>query len=121
MSGTLTVGCGLFLFGVVDEPAFLVAAMVVFTMGEVMMFTMSDLFIDQIAKLHMKGLYFGAMGFTSIGNAFGPTLGGCFLSLFGVSHRIYRFGLLALLSVLGFPFLLYAFHLMKEKKTLYAV
>lgn len=116
MSGTVTVGCGLFLFGFVDEPMLLVAAMVVFTMGEVMMFTMGDLFIDQIAKPNMKGLYFGAMGFTAIGNAFGPTLGGCFISLFGVSHGIYIFGLLALLSVLGFPFLLSAFHLMKEKR-----
>jgi len=97
-------------------PFLLVVAMVVFTIGEVMMFTMTDLFVDQIAKPHMKGLYFGAMGFTSIGNAFGPALGGFLFTVFGVSQGSYLFTSLALLSFLGFPFLLYVAYLLKEKK-----
>ncbi len=116
MFGTVTIGFGLFLFGLFHQPRLLVMAMIIFTIGEVMMFTMSDLFIDQIAKPHMKGLYFGAMAFTSIGNAFGPMFGGILISLFGVSAGNYLFGSLALLSFLGFPFLLYVSHLLKAEK-----
>lgn len=114
--GTVTSGIGLCLFGFFDHPLALVIAIVVFTIGEVMMFTMTDLFVDQIAKPHMKGLYFGAMGFTSIGNAFGPVVGGFLLSFFGVSQGGYLFASLALLSFLGFPFLFYVAYLVKEKK-----
>jgi MFS family permease len=114
--GTVTVGLGLFLFGLFHHPWMLVISMIIFTVGEVMMFTMSDLFIDQIAKPNMKGIYFGAMGFTAIGNAFGPTLGGLLISLFGFSHANYLFGSLAFLSFAGFPFLLYVFYIIKEEK-----
>ncbi|WP_044748350.1 MDR family MFS transporter [Bacillus alveayuensis] len=116
MLGTVTVGLGLFLFGLFHQPWLLVMAMVIFTIGEVMMFTMSDLFIDQIAKPNMKGLYFGAMGFTAIGSAFGPTLGGFFISIFGFSHADYLFGSLALLSFAGFPFLLYVSRMIKAER-----
>ncbi|ANB60917.1 MDR family MFS transporter [Anoxybacteroides amylolyticum] len=114
--GTITSGIGLWLFGLFHHPLLLVTAMVVFTIGEVMMFTMTDLFVDQIAKPQMKGLYFGAMGFTSIGNAFGPVVGGFLLSFFGMSRGGYLFASLALLSFLGFPFLFYVAYLIKEKK-----
>lgn len=114
--GTVTTGIGLCLFGLVHHPFLLVMAMVVFTIGEVMMFTMTDLFVDQIAKPQMKGLYFGAMGFTSIGNAFGPVVGGFLLSFFGMSQGGYLFASLALLSFFGFPFLFYVAYLVKEKK-----
>ncbi|WP_051530072.1 MFS transporter [Anoxybacteroides tepidamans] len=114
--GTITVGVGLCLFGLFHQPLLLVVSMIIFTVGEVMMFTMTDVFADQIAKPGMKGLYFGAMGFTSIGNSLGPTVGGFLLSIFGASQGIYLFGLLALLSFLGFPFLLYVTHLLKDKR-----
>jgi MFS family permease len=77
---------------------------------------MTDLFIDQIAKPHMKGLYFGAMEVASIGNSFGPALGGFLISVFGISNVVGISGLLALLSFLGFPFLLYAAHLSENEK-----
>jgi MFS family permease len=112
--GTVMVGLGLFLFGLFHHSWMLVMAIIIFTIGEVMMFTMSDLFIDQIAKPNMKGIYFGAMGFTAIGNAFGPTLGGLLISLFSFSHANYLFGSLALLSFAGFPFLLYVSSIIKE-------
>jgi MFS family permease len=114
--GTVTVGVGLFLFGLFHHPWMLVMAMIIFTIGEVMMFTMSDLFIDQIAKPNMKGIYFGAMGFTAIGNAFGPMLGGLLISLFGFSHTNYLFGSLAFLSFAGFPFLFYVSYITKEER-----
>lgn len=31
------------------------------------MFSMTDVFIDDIAVAHLKGTYFGAMGFSGIG------------------------------------------------------
>ena len=116
MIGTFTVGTGLFLFGLTQETWLLIFAMIVFTVGEVMMFSMTDLFIDQIAKPNMKGLYFGAVGFTSAGGAFGPAIGGFLISYIGFSHSASLFGALALLSICGFPFLLFVSHMLKTNR-----
>lgn len=111
--GTLTVGTGLFLFGLWKATWLLVIAIIIFTIGEVMMFSMTDLFVDQIAKPHMKGLYFGAMGFTSAGSAFGPAIGGVLITQFGFTHSTSLFGALALLSISGFPLLLFVSQMLK--------
>ncbi|OAT72809.1 hypothetical protein A7K69_07660 [Parageobacillus thermoglucosidasius] len=67
---------------------------------------MTDLFINQIAKPHMKGLYFGAMEVASIGNSFGPALGGFLISVFGISNGVGIFGLTRVIKLfrISFPF-----------------
>lgn len=45
---------------------------ITFTIGEVLLFSMMDLFADQIAKPELKGTYFGAIGFSQLGNVIGP-------------------------------------------------
>ena len=42
------------------------------------MFSMTDVFIDDIAVAHLKGTYFGAMGFSGIGAVIGPWFGAYF-------------------------------------------
>jgi MFS family permease len=114
MLGTLTVCGGLIGIGMATTPLELVVSLIFFTIGEVMMFTMTDLFVDQIALSHMKGVYFGAMGFTGAGGAFGPWIGGILLAYFGFSNPVPIFSLLAMISGLGFPLLLFVYLKMKR-------
>lgn len=47
------------------------------------MFSMTDVFIDDIAISHLKGTYFGAMGFSGIGAVIGPWFGEYFSIITG--------------------------------------
>ena len=80
------------------------------------MFSMTDLFMDNIAKPHLRGTYFGAMGFTQIGNVIGPALGGFLLDFYGYDKPIYVFGLLSLSSLLAIPILFGVMKRMKKQK-----
>ncbi len=102
MLGTLTTCIGLGMFGMSAHIWWLIVAMIIFTIGEVMMFTMTDLFVDGIANPQMKGAYFGAMGFTSIGNAIGPWVGGTLFMEFGAHDGEKLFLVLSLFSMIGF-------------------
>ena len=66
MVGTLFVSGGLFGFGVVESLLGVAVCTIIFTIGEVLMFSMTDVFIDDIAVAHLKGTYFGAMGFREL-------------------------------------------------------
>lgn len=116
MLGIGAVALGLFGFGLFTAVPMLFASMFILTVGEVMMFSMVDIFIDQIAPQHMKGLYFGSMGFTAIGNAAGPWIGGLMLEHLGYGNHLLIFTLLALCTSIGFPVLLYVGRLMKVTK-----
>ena len=56
---------GLFGFGIVESMLGAAVCTIIFTIGEVLMFSMTDVFIDDIAVAHLKGTYFGAMGFSN--------------------------------------------------------
>ncbi|AST05636.1 MFS transporter [Anoxybacillus flavithermus] len=116
MLGIGAVALGLFGFGLFTAVPMLFVSMFVLTVGEVMMFSMTDIFIDQIAPKHMKGLYFGSMGFTAIGNAIGPWIGGLMLEHLGYGNHFLIFSLLALCTSIGFPIFLYVGGLMKATK-----
>jgi hypothetical protein len=49
----------------------LVIIIITFTIGEVLLFSMMDLFADRIAKPELKGTYLGAIGFSQLGNVMG--------------------------------------------------
>jgi MFS family permease len=76
---------------------------------------MTDLLIDQITNNDLIGTYFGAMGFTQLGNVFGPWIGGILLEYFGANQPIYLFGTLFFITILGVPILLYVKYLVKLK------
>ena len=46
------------------------------------MFSMTDVFIDDIAIAHLKGTYFGAMGFSGIGAVIYLWFGGVLLDYY---------------------------------------
>lgn len=82
--------------------AFMVG-MFLFTLGEVLVFPVSSLFIDRIAEERMRGVYYGANNFSQFGLFIGPFIGGWLLETFGREHLWWLMALLML-----YPLLLYA-------------
>lgn len=76
-------------------------AMVVLTMGEVLVFSNGYLMIDSLAPKHIKGSYFGISSLGFIGVILGPTLGGLLLDFFG-SPLAYVY-----ISVIGFASIMF--------------
>ncbi|MEJ8546780.1 MDR family MFS transporter [Brevibacillus borstelensis] len=62
-----------------------IIAMVVFTIGEILTFTASDVLIDRMAPEDMRGTYYGAKSFSNLGQFIGPWMGGIFLATYGGS------------------------------------
>ena len=54
-------------------------AMVIFTAGEVLVFTMVDIHLDGMCEDQEKGTYFALSGVKSVGRIAGPSLGGFLL------------------------------------------
>ncbi len=113
--GNLVCALGVFAFSLAGSIPVWGAVIFLFTIGEILMFSMTDAFIDSIAKSDLRGTYFGAMGFTQIGNIVGPSLGGFLLDYFGYGDTVTVFGLLAGLSLLGVP-VLYAVKLAMARR-----
>ncbi|MCY7264444.1 MFS transporter [Pseudomonas protegens] len=81
----LATGLGLFLlgisgFGLSTSLPLWVLSMVVFTLGEIIVFPAEYMFIDLIAPEPLRGLYYGAQNLSSLGGALGPILCGMVLA-----------------------------------------
>ncbi|MGE7880494.1 MDR family MFS transporter [Bacillus sp. NPDC094077] len=113
--GTLFVSGGLFGFGIVESTLGAAVCTFIFTVGEVLMFSMTDVFIDDIAISHLKGTYFGAMGFSGIGGVIGPWFGGVLLDYYGYQNGFIVFSALAIFSTVAFPVLLVTKGLLKKR------
>ncbi|MGE6256466.1 MDR family MFS transporter [Heyndrickxia sporothermodurans] len=70
-----------------------ILSMLLFTIGEIFLFPSTSAFIDSIAPDMMRGTYFGAAQFRSLGNFIGPIAGGW---LFKQLNGQWLFGLMAL-------------------------
>lgn len=106
--GITFIAMSLIGFGVATESWMLFLMMITFTIGEILIFTITDYFVDEISPSHLKGTYFGAMNFTSIGSVIGPALGGFLLTYYGYMNGGISFIVLSCISFLGVPFLLIA-------------
>ncbi|OMF93580.1 MFS transporter [Paenibacillus sp. FSL R7-0337] len=106
--GNVCVALSLLLFGMPGGVPLLMFSVVLFTVGEVLLFTMMDMLIDRIAKPEWKGTYFGTIGFNNIGSVMAPILGGLLLDHFGVLNGPAVFVPLALTTAFGLPFLITA-------------
>lgn len=85
LSRWLALGLGLFLlgvsgFGLATSLVLWVLSMVVFTLGEIIVFPAEYMFIDLIAPEHLRGLYYGAQNLSNLGGALGPILCGMLLA-----------------------------------------
>lgn len=113
--GSIFVSCSLFIFGFFQSFIGLMIGVVIFTIGEVLMFTMTDVLIDRIATPELRGTYFGMIGFNNLGNVMAPLLGGFLLDALGVDSSVIIFTIIAVTSAFGIPFLLSANRNMKRQ------
>lgn len=69
-------------FAFADSWPMFAIAMVLFTFGEILTFTSGDVMIDRMAPEAMRGSYYGAKGFSSLGQFVGPWMGGMLLAAY---------------------------------------
>ena len=98
VGGLLTV-IGMAGFAVAGELWQFVAAMVVFSLGEVLIYPAEFAIIDRIAPEKNRGAYFGAQTFAQIGVFIGPFTGGLLLGAYGGTTMFLGVGSFALASV----------------------
>ena len=89
MLGMLFFVVGLMGFAYAHVPVVWVIAMIVFTVGEIIIIPAEYLFIDYIAPEAMRGVYYGAQNLSNLGAALGPVLCGMALSLYAPQAMFY--------------------------------
>jgi MFS family permease len=82
MLGSLLFTAGFIGFGISTGWGGFIASMIIVTVGEIFLFPSGSVFIDRIAPEELRGTYFGAAQFRSIGHSTGPMFGGWVLSHF---------------------------------------
>ncbi|WP_245954696.1 MDR family MFS transporter [Paenibacillus flagellatus] len=80
--------------------AAMIAAMVVFTLGEILTFPAGSVLIDRIAPERLRGAYFGAQTFQNAGHFVGPWLGGLLLAEYGGTVMFNTIAAITLTAVL---------------------
>ncbi len=98
VGGLLTV-LGMAGFAFSQEIWHFVAAMVVFSLGEILIYPAEFAIIDRIAPEERRGAYFGAQTFAQLGVFIGPFTGGLLLAAYGGTTMFLGVGCFALASV----------------------
>ncbi|MER2009716.1 MAG: MFS transporter [Psychrobacillus sp.] len=101
MIGSGMLSLGLLIFGQSPNIIVLIGAMIIFTAGEVLVFTMVDIHIDSMCEDHEKGTYFALTGVKSIGRIIAPSLGGILLDNIGAGAVV--FFIISIITVLSVP------------------
>lgn len=101
--GTLFFIVGLLGFMAAGQAVWLwLAAMAVFTLGEIIVIPVEYMFIDFIAPPHLKGSYYGVQNLSALGGAINPVLSGMLLSYAAPPLMFVMLIVCALLSLLFF-------------------
>ncbi|RUS47761.1 MFS transporter [Cohnella sp. AR92] len=98
--GTLMYALGNVGFGLSENWLFFLLSMAVFTFGEILTFPAGALLTDKIAPEKMRGAYYGAQSFSSLGHFIGPWVGGLLLSRYNGTVMFVSMAFVALSSVL---------------------
>ncbi|MFB6468254.1 MDR family MFS transporter [Cytobacillus sp. Hz8] len=104
MAGAILMALGLFSFSFVSGWVTAVVAILILTLGEILVFPSNSLLIDQLAEEQLRGTYFGAGQFRKIGHFLGPILGGYLLSHTGGSLLFIIIAIITFGSVLFFHY-----------------
>lgn len=84
MLGSLFIALGIIGVAVADKVyLFYIGSEIIFTIGEMLVFSFSSIVTDFLAPPELRGAYFGASGLQFLGRAIGPFIGGLLLSNFG--------------------------------------
>ncbi|WP_019638220.1 MDR family MFS transporter [Paenibacillus fonticola] len=105
IAGNLFIAISLVMFGMFHSLPLLMICVVIFTIGEVLVFTSTDVLVDRIADPELRGAYFGMFGFNNLGAVLAPLLGGFLLDGLGVASSQLIFLILGLTTACGIPFL----------------
>ncbi|MBO8164974.1 MAG: MFS transporter [Brevibacillus sp.] len=100
VAGCMFYALGQVGFAVSSDWTWFISSMIVFTIGEILTFPASNLFIDRLAPPAMRGAYFGTQSFTSLGQFIGPTFGGFLLAGYGGPSMFVTMAGITLLSIL---------------------
>lgn len=98
MLGMLFFVVGLMGFCYAQMHVAWIVAMIVFTVGEIIIIPAEYLFIDYIAPEDMRGVYYGAQNLSNLGAALGPVLCGIALSLYAPQVMFYVLSLCIVLA-----------------------
>ncbi|MEK4487679.1 MFS transporter [Psychrobacillus sp. FSL H8-0484] len=109
-SGLLSVG--LFFFGLSEHIFILIISMIIFTTGEVLVFTMVDIHLDGMCADHEKGTYFALSGVKSIGGIAGPILGGVLLD--SLDSGVLVFTIIGFITLLAIPSFYFSSKIQKQ-------
>ncbi len=115
---SIAVGSGMYVLGnlgyaAADGWVLFVAAMIVFTLGEILTFPSTNLLIDGLAPDGLRGTYYGAQSFNNLGHFLGPFIGGWMLDVWNGSVL---FTLMAAVPVFGAGFYSYGQRVFQRKK-----
>jgi MFS family permease len=110
--GTALYAVGFAMYGFVTGYAMFVLAMVIITIGEMVVAPVAQALTAQLAPEDMRGRYMAIFGFSwTIPFAVGPLLAGLVLDNLNPSYLWYAAGMVGLLAVLGFLYLQRRAHL----------
>jgi len=93
---------GLLLCSFIHGWIIAILAIIMLTLGEILIFPSNSLMIDQLAPDHLRGTYFGAGQFRKIGNFLGPVMGGFLLSHYHGQIMFWTISLIVLGSIVFF-------------------
>ena len=104
MAGMTLFVLGLLGFSLAGSVMAWCLAMLVFTLGEIIVIPAEYMFIDLIAPEHLRGVYYGAQNLSNLGAALGPVLVGFALGLM-VPVAIFYLLVLSVILAAGFYYL----------------
>lgn len=76
-----------------------VISQIIFTLGEICIFSIGGVFMDEIAPANLRGAYFGSLGFQYLGKTVGAILGGTLLQMVDGTVTLCIFATIALGTV----------------------
>ncbi|WP_232698698.1 MDR family MFS transporter [Brevibacillus daliensis] len=116
---SIIIGKSLFIVGIIgfgfsmNFPTFLLS-MIIFTIGEIFLIPAEYAIIDEITPEHIRGTYYGAVSFTSLGSFIGPGLSGLFLTMF---NGMIMFLFLAIIALMSIAFYVWGIRVKGERST----
>ncbi|MEJ7146004.1 MFS transporter [Staphylococcus capitis] len=96
ITGAFLLPVSLFALGIIDDVILKCISMVVFTLGEMLVFTMMDIRIDALSNDNFKGTYSSLAGLQNLGALLAPIIGGVCLDIIQQGWII--FGLLSIIT-----------------------
>ncbi|MET1254424.1 MDR family MFS transporter [Aliikangiella maris] len=89
----------LYIYSPVDSYWMWIGGMFILSLGEAILFPTMNIQIDRLAPKHLRGSYFGATSFYSLGYASSPIIGGYIIDQYGGSVLYELTSILILLTV----------------------